>query len=217
VTRGGNTVQVWVVQTSPSVALNMESQSSTLVTGEDPGFFTTVSSNGTQAETAVIWAVGRPTEKYGPMTLYALDASNSSTLTSIQMGDWPYSNANANTVPVVANGLVYVTIGSQYAILGLGAPRGAKLPKSNYREPRVQDHEVFGRVTAVQDTTMRLQTRNKKELVVDFAGALKAHRVVPPNVGEAMIVDGTYDTVGTLLARVVLRAKNSPAYWLSDK
>src|SRR5262249_21579522 len=59
VSSGGNTIIVWRLQTSPSVTLVNESTSLTLPSSvQDPGFFTSVSSNGTS--NAIVWAVGRP-------------------------------------------------------------------------------------------------------------------------------------------------------------
>ena len=50
-----------------------------LASGQDAGFFTSVSSNGTQAGTAVIWAVSRPTDTNpANVLLYAFNAANGS-------------------------------------------------------------------------------------------------------------------------------------------
>jgi hypothetical protein len=60
VSSGGNKIIVWKVQTSPTSNLAQESTSPQLNSGQDAGFFTTVSSNGTQ--NPIIWAVGRPVD-----------------------------------------------------------------------------------------------------------------------------------------------------------
>jgi hypothetical protein len=83
---------------------------------EDPGFFTSVSSNGILPNhSAIIWAVGRP----GPaasstsVTLYAFDAASVSGTLPL-LGQYPAGtwivplDTNANIVPVVSNGKVYV-------------------------------------------------------------------------------------------------------------
>lgn len=59
ITANTSTVQVWRVVTSPSLDIAMESESNTIFTGQDGGFFTSVSSNG--LSNALIWAVGRST------------------------------------------------------------------------------------------------------------------------------------------------------------
>ena len=75
-------------------------------------FFTVVSSNGTQPGTAIIWAVGKPTDlNTTAVTLYAFSAAVSGgtyqQLFSAPAGSWPNSGT-PNIVPVVANGKVYV-------------------------------------------------------------------------------------------------------------
>jgi len=127
VTSGGNNVEVWKVQTSPKVTLVQEGQSAPLNGGvppaQDPGFFTSVSSNGQVPGTAIIWAVARPIDRSPPhVTLYAFDASNGATLFSAVAGTWPNVFGNANIVPVVANGKVYVASNKGLAIFGLGTP-----------------------------------------------------------------------------------------------
>lgn len=118
VSSGGTNVMVWKVQSSP-VTLVQES-SAGVTTGQDGGFFTSVSSNGTQAGTGIIWAVSRPTNSNpANVTLYALSAANGSTLFSATAGTWPNTGGNANIVPVVANGLVFVASNRQLSIFGL--------------------------------------------------------------------------------------------------
>jgi hypothetical protein len=55
---GGNQLQTWKVQTSPSPTLVKDSWSQNILNGQDGGFFTTVSSSGNTH--GIIWAVGRP-------------------------------------------------------------------------------------------------------------------------------------------------------------
>jgi hypothetical protein len=100
-----NRIVPWTIQTSPSVTLVSQTEFSGIVTGQDPGFFTSVSSNGTQAGTAVIWAVSRPTNT-NPATvlLYAFNTANGALLFSATAGTWPNTGGNANIVPVIANG-----------------------------------------------------------------------------------------------------------------
>jgi hypothetical protein len=102
--------ETWTVNTNLSPALTLEAASATLpVTPQDPGFFTSVSSNGTQPNTAIIWAIARPTGADNHLTLYALNGTASAgalnTLWSGAAGTWPNTGGNANLVPTVANGL----------------------------------------------------------------------------------------------------------------
>jgi len=126
VSSGGTTMIVWRVQTSPNTALIKESASATLPSGPNVGFFTTASSNGTQAGSAIIWAVARPNRTGTPkLTLLAYNATNSATLFSAAAGPWSSNAANANIVPVVANGYVYVGSYKQLAIFGLSGGLGS--------------------------------------------------------------------------------------------
>ena len=95
---------------------------------QDPGFFTSVSSNGTVPNTAIIWAVGRaacnqPTCSSFHVTLYAFNATPSAgvlpQLWAGVAGSWPNTGGNANIVPTVANGRVYVASNKELRIFGI--------------------------------------------------------------------------------------------------
>ena len=124
VTSGGGTVRVWKVQTSPTVALTEATIAAGLGGGQlqDPGFFTSVSSNGNAHP--IIWAISRPiTQNNGaPIRLFAFSPESGNpmnTLFETTAGNWPNTNGNANLVPVVANGLVFVASYQQLQIFGL--------------------------------------------------------------------------------------------------
>ena len=93
--------------------------------GQDAGFFTTISSDGTF--NPVIWALSRASPQN--IFLYAFDPDNLQNGHLAQLfrgiaGFWPIVTANANLVPVVANGKVYVASYQQLMIFGLtGQPR----------------------------------------------------------------------------------------------
>lgn len=120
VSSGGNTVGVWKLQTSPSPALNLIS-SAAISSGQDPGFFTSVSSNGNK--NAVIWALSRPYVSPWLVYLNAFDperpGSNLAQIFTAKAGAWPYTGGNSNLVPVVANGRVFVTSYQRLVIFGL--------------------------------------------------------------------------------------------------
>jgi hypothetical protein len=122
VTSGGRQVKIWQILTSPKVALKNVATSAKLASGQDPGFFTTISSNGTASP--IIWALPHPPNtKAAPLTLFAFDPeSGGSTLKqlfSANAGAWPNLQGNANLVPVVANGMVFVASNRQLQIFGL--------------------------------------------------------------------------------------------------
>jgi hypothetical protein len=89
---------------------------------QDPGFFTSVSSNG--SANPIIWAISRPTtnNKGAPIRLFAFDPESGSKMNKLFeaiAGKWPNTGGNANLVPVVANGLVFVASNQQLQVFGL--------------------------------------------------------------------------------------------------
>jgi hypothetical protein len=123
VSSGGRAVKVWKVQTSPKVALKRANVSPGVGgPAQDPGFFTTISSNGTASP--IIWALSRPTNAAkSPIHLLAFDPESGKTtmkqLFKATAGAWPNLGGNANLVPVVANGLVFVASNKQLQVFGL--------------------------------------------------------------------------------------------------
>jgi hypothetical protein len=122
---GGNSVTAWKLQTSPSFSISAEASSAPLATGQDPGFFTSVSSEGD--DHAIVWAVSKPVVPNTDVKLYAFDASSlgggapvlSSLFAPKPAGTWPSSDAGAFIVPVVAHGKVFVASYKQLSIFGL--------------------------------------------------------------------------------------------------
>jgi len=89
-------------------------------------FFTVVSSSGTEAGSAIIWAVVTTQPMLRApwaVSLYAFDAAASDGGTLQQLfpplpaGTWPYDH-QANIVPVVANGKVFVASNNELYIFG---------------------------------------------------------------------------------------------------
>jgi len=121
VSSGGRVVNVWKVQTSPAVALTTVATSPSIGGGQARGFFTTISSNGNA--NPIIWAISHPTSATGaPISLFAFDPDSGSPMTVLFQGTagaWPNRGGNANLVPVVANGLVFVASNRQLQIFGL--------------------------------------------------------------------------------------------------
>jgi hypothetical protein len=131
VSSGGTKVQTWKVQTSPSVALTLLGTSPSVGGQQDPGFFTTISSNGTS--NPIIWAVSRPqSTTKAPLHLVALnpDAGKKQhtvkQLFKAKAGAWPNLGGNSNLVPVVANGLVFVASNKQLQVFGLIGDKAKK-------------------------------------------------------------------------------------------
>ncbi|HKH98618.1 MAG TPA: hypothetical protein VJ999_05875 [Candidatus Sulfotelmatobacter sp.] len=125
VSSGGRTVKVWKVITSPKVALSPVTQSPGMGGGQYPGTFTSISSNGNS--NPIIWAVNRPVSGSSPTVyLFAFNPdSGKNPMTELfraSAGSWPNPGNDANIVPVVANGQVFVASVKQLQIFGLLSP-----------------------------------------------------------------------------------------------
>jgi hypothetical protein len=139
VTGGNNGVTAWKVVTGnkkPTVSMDTTTGPNPVFGyPDDGGVIPSISSNGTTAGTAIAWFVQRPqsnmdSEPGTPVTLYAYDAMNlQHQLYTQPAGTWRHAtNSNANIVPTIANGLVYVASNEQLQVFGLLASqhRGAK-------------------------------------------------------------------------------------------
>jgi hypothetical protein len=126
VSSGGQTVLAWKLLNATKPALKNVASSPTLTSGQNGGFFTSISSNGNNS--AIIWALSRPLSHTQPgMTLYAFNPnSGGTTMTTLfqgSAGTWPNVSGDSNQVPVVANGEVFVASNKQLQIFGLKAPK----------------------------------------------------------------------------------------------
>src|SRR5713226_7826321 len=131
VSSGGNRVKVWKLVTSPSAKLMGVAQSPTISTGQNGGFFTSVSSNGNASP--IIWALSRPVS-HNPanIVLYAFNPdSGAATMTTLchgVAGLWPNQGGDSNQVPIIANGKVYVASNKQLRIFGLKGQKTKSKP-----------------------------------------------------------------------------------------
>ncbi len=239
VTGGGNGVTSWKLQTSPTVQLVQES-----TTGSGPvnglpdngGTMPVVSSNGTTAGSAVVWFVQRPSlsSDQNPgtsMTLRAYDASNlTHQLFSILGGTWTHAvNANANIVPTVAKGRVYVASNMQLRIYGLLGQQDLKKPPVDPIVPSTPDtiscpatvsaanvlhgsgaQELYGTVCQVSGTELKLALPSGRALSIDTSEVPSQHRPVLLTPGRPLHVRLIVDKSGVAHAQ-----KIAPAHMLS--
>jgi hypothetical protein len=127
VSSGGHYVKIWKLKMSNSPTLTNIAISPYISGEQDPGFFTTISSNGTA--NPIVWALSRPPQtSNAPITLFAFNPDSVSgspatmaTLFKAEAGNWPNTTGNSNLVPVVANGEVFVASNKQLRIFGLKA------------------------------------------------------------------------------------------------
>ena len=209
----------WTVNTALIPALGLEAQSPPLApSAQHPGFFTSISSNGTVANTALIWAVGHPTSSDNHVTLYAFNATQSghslAQLYANGAGTWPYLSGDANLVPTVANGKVYVASYKQLAIFGLtsSAVSTIKLQKPTAVRSSVRQTgaQFWGTLKSVNNTQLVLELRNRDRLRVDLSQALATGETVRPIVGKNVAISGHLNAKGVLQANVMYESNADP-------
>jgi hypothetical protein len=224
VSSGSNTVGIWKVGAGGArPKLTLKSNPGGVDGNQFPGFFTSVSSNGTAAHSAVVWAVGRPVDSNpAHISLYAFDPEHTGTLFSGVAGAWPNTGGDSNIVPVSANGKVYVASNQQLAIFGLGAtgamPAALVVPKVVDMRAKLApgQHEVYGFVRAIDGKAVTIARRDGQLLKVDTARAAQSFDLAKPWVGHAMMARGTMGD-GGLDATIVMHAKDHPVMWPGDR
>jgi hypothetical protein len=228
VVSSAGSLQTWQIQTSPSPLLVAEA-SATVPSGQDPGFFTVVSSNAGRLSSAIIWAVGRPIGSQ-PLTLYAFAAEPQQgtlpLLYSSPAGQWPYVAGNANIVPVVANGKVYVAAYKTLTIFGPNGAPASAAASVNAANATVSElsldtdvRRVTGKLLAVNGTTLLLSTRTGATVSIDAWRALGNERVARLVVGHAYTVSipSSLDKATLMEAEAVMRAKPRTSSWPEDR
>ena len=217
-----------VIQTFklPTTSLSPEGTSATVSAGQDHGFFTTVSclaphAFGNCANTPIIWAVSRPTSSTSGVSLSAfsgLAASGSYQLLfgPVNVGPWPNIGGNANIVPTVSNGRVYVASWETLAILSPGGTAPAAVaPVAEAAAPAaaaVSPNTAFvisGTLHSVNGSVLTFTNRRGKERLIDASGAIKKGQMAPAlTIGEAYTAVGSSLTsTGELHADTIYRAK----------
>ncbi len=236
ITGGNNGVISWKLETSPTTQVVLEaSTSSSVVAGlpDDGGVMPVVSSNGTVPSTAIIWFVQRPASNSDqdpgtPITLTAYAASNlSQPLISLQAGTWVHAvNSNANLVPTVSNGRVYVASNKQLQIFGIlpsdltakvaaahvlpmSAPDtvrcpGAVAPLVAFGGQPGKLHDFYGTVCQSEKSQIKLALRTGGSVAVDITG-LNQNPLVRLAPGRPVHVRGFLDSADVLHAKQISR------------
>ncbi len=124
------------------------------------GTIPTISSNGGDPSTAILWAIRRalpPSDGYGPLTLDAFAATDltNQIVFDIPAGSWNFHN-DAFLIPTVANGKVYVSSGGELDVFGVssavpGPPGSIRLSSSRLN---------FGKVAVNSTKTGTFIVRN---------------------------------------------------------
>jgi len=228
VSSGGWNMKIWKVNTAASPALQYESSSRGVFAGsQDPGFFTSASSNGTKQNTALIWVVERPSGSDHHIILDAIDGTYRSLGQPVGWsgvaGTWPYTLGNANIVPTVANGHVYVASYKQLAIFGLKSLQDEGISPPRVEEPielappmpKPPGAQYWGTIKSVDGERVTITLRTGELLQVDLSEAMQEETTVVPVVGDNVVINGTVDENGVLQGRTMSRAKG-PASWGAD-
>ena len=230
VTSQGSTVRTWLVS-SPTPSLSLGG-TATITSGQDEGFFTSVSSDGLNAGTGIVWAVSRPSNTTS-VNLYAFSAEGTLIqLFSSPAGTWPNTGGNANIVPVVANGKVYVASYQALTIFGPPAPLTAAAaqpapltaaaaqqalrptPVASLPSP----HVITGTLQQVDGSVLTLKTRTGQSVKIDASQAIKNSQTPPSlTLGVPYTVQGSsFEPSGAALATTITRAKGSGPLWPPD-
>ncbi len=220
VTGGGSGITSWKLTTSPAAQLVREASTSAGVVNGLPdngGTMPVISSNGTTANSAIIWFVQRPASSSDqdpgtPVTLTAFSASNlAQPLVSMAAGTWTHAvNSNANITPTVANGRVYVASNQQLQIFGLltagiGRPGVVPHAMTTSTPDRVQcpsavaprpPTDFYGTVCQMQGTQLRLALRTRQTVTLDTAGMVLANPPLLLTLGRPVHVHAKLDADG---------------------
>jgi hypothetical protein len=232
VSSGGHTVMLWKTAVtsggSPKPTLvQVASADLNFNTDQDGGFFTSVSSNGLTPKSAVIWAVGRAEGADHHLTLYAFDGTPAGSSLPLlwsspsPAGFWPNDGGNANIVPTVANGHVFVPSNKQVQIFGLTLrplpPRGPfPILELAAVKPSETGAQVWGTVKSVSGNRLIVTLRGGAELEVDLTSAAQQGRVAEPRPGMLVVISGKMNADGSLQAETLSRAKGT-ASWGEDR
>jgi hypothetical protein len=193
------------------------------------GTIPVISSNGTTAGSGVVWFVQRPATSSDqdpgtPITLRAFVASNlTQQLISLPAGTWRHAdNSNANLVPTVANGKVYVASNKQLQIFGLLSGRKAAVAQPPAAsEPAVVNcptevaplavagvgaHSFRGTVCKVSENQLQVALSGERSITVDITEAAAHHRTALLTAGRPIIIRATIDEKGVAHAQRVSRS-----------
>jgi len=225
VSSAGTAIQTWLIETSPSPHLVSEASVSIPASFQDPGFFTVVSSNGGHGDSAIIWSLARPASN-DSLTLIAFAAIPSNgtfkQLYSSTAGPWVSLLANANAVPVVANGKVYVASYQTLMIFGANgtaAPRPAVVPGNDTRVlSQGVSNRVSGILLSVDGATLTLRTPTGRSVRVNSDLAMRNGRTGILVIGNRYTVFSSgVSADGVQQAVTIARAKRATSAWPPDQ
>ena len=211
---GGDTLTSWKLQTGLVTSLQREWDATDPLRSDvfQKGFFTSVSSNGIAQNTAIVWSIERPSAMPPALTLMVTDAKDGSSLGEFPAGAWPNTGGAANTVPIVANGRVYVASYKELKIFGLGSNIASMtVPEGGSTSINMT---VYGTVVQLEPAGFILRTRSG---VVNVSTARMGYMGIIPVPGRAVMVTGTMGKNASMDAIETEHANDSPALWGKDE
>jgi len=220
VSSGNTNVDVWKLSASSGGPGLVHEAWAPLNSGaQDPGFFTSVSSNGQRR--TLVWAVQRPNDNQPfYVWLYAIDPRTGNIVyRQHPAGTWPnLQGTNANIVPVVADGRVFVASFQQLNVFGFGGnlqPLSLDLPSS---ASPAGGRSVHGTILEISGSRLRIKVRSGATVVVDTKSTAFRHGYKPPiSVGSNVGAIGSIDESGVLQVQRVYVLAGGPSMWPSDK
>jgi hypothetical protein len=193
-----------------------------------------VSSNGTQAGTAVAWVLKTPGNAGGTITLYAFDALKmGNPLYTSVVGPWTIG-AGADYIggamisPLIAAGRVFVPFDGGVAVYGLG-PNKVRLAAAQPAAPRPAAYDavnraaappnaLFGTLTAVDGAKLTLKLRDDSSVAVDATRAVaRGAFSAPLFVGKTVLVQGTKHAGAAFDAVRILRIDDLSSVKIPDR
>ena len=133
------------------------------------------------------------------------------------MGSWLNIGANANIVPTISNGRVYVAAWRFLAILSLKEGATAALPlaqaeaaaRPEATAPPASGFAISGTLHGVNGSVLTLTNRDGKDRLIDASEATANGLIAPAlTTGEAYTAVGSsFTSAGMLHADVIYRAK----------
>jgi hypothetical protein len=222
VSSSNNTVGIWKIKPKGTPGLVYDNSPGSVEGAFFPGFFTSVSSDGSKPATTVVWAVGRPTDfNQEVLKLHAFDPEQAKQIFVTDVGYWTNSEGDSNIVPVTANGKVYVATVKSLAIYGVSNAPAGKLPPP----PKIVDtrlplaagqHEIRGTVRRMTGNTLLVEKRDGSKVTIDDRKAIADYKFAVPSVGHALVARGAF-AGGVLRAELIGHAPDHPMMWPPDR